>query len=140
MTIEVLDVLALVFAIWLNIRKLDVLKRLASEHPNVAPADFERWQRMAAGAYGLGSLVCFLKLGLDLFLRLAAPALGVPWPVIRGAGFAAFLGWVGTLIYVWVRSFQARRLQGSLGIAISARIRPVETDQDEGRPPDGRPG
>lgn len=124
MTIEVLDVLALVFGIWLNIRKLDVRKRQPSEHPNVAPADFERWQRMAAGAYGHGSLVCFIKLGADLFLRLAAPGLGVPWPVIRGAGLALFLGWVGTLIYVWVRSFQARRLQERLGIAISARVAP----------------
>jgi hypothetical protein len=137
MSIEVYDVLALVFGIWLNIRKLDVRKLQPEDYPKVPPAEFRRWQDRAASAYSLGSLVCFLKLALDYALKLGGPRVGIPWAVIRIAGLSLFLGWVGTLIFVWVRAFQAGKLRDQLGIGPPPR-RPPDPDPD-GPPPEPGP-
>ncbi|MBK7583523.1 MAG: hypothetical protein IPI67_25440 [Myxococcales bacterium] len=117
----VFDVLTLVLGIWLTIRKLEVRRHEASDHPEAAPADFERWKVIALGAYNLGSLGCFAKLFLDYLVQLGAPRIGVPWTAIRVAGFGLFVAWVVVLITVWVRSSQARKLQEKLGLQLQRR-------------------
>lgn len=116
------DVITLVLGIWLTIRKLDVRRREPADHPEVPAADFERWKRLALGAYNLGSLGCFAKLFFDYLLQLGAPRAGVPWGVIRVAGLVLFLAWVLLLITVWVQAARARKLQDSLGLKLLPRV------------------
>lgn len=118
------DVLTLVLGIWLTIRKLEVRRREASEHPGIDAADFGRWKELALGAYGLGSLGCFAKLALDYLVQLGGPRLGVPWPAIRVAGLLLFVAWVAVLVTVWVRASRARKLQEELGLSFGPRPPP----------------
>ncbi|MBI3202532.1 MAG: hypothetical protein HYZ29_13405 [Myxococcales bacterium] len=119
-----LDVLALVFGIWLTIRKLDVRRREASDHPDVPSAEFERWKAMALGAYNLGSLGCFAKLGIDYLLQLGGPRVGVPWAVIRVGGAGLFVAWVVLLVAVWVQAHRAKKLQEKLGLQLLPKAAP----------------
>jgi len=112
----VLDVLALIFGIWLTLRKLDVRKREPTECPHVDPAEFDRWKQMAVSTYNLGSVGCFGKLLLDYALQLGGPRLGVPWSAIRIGGLTLFVAWVALLVVVWVRSSRAKQLQDRLQI------------------------
>lgn len=118
------DVLTLVFGIWLTIRKLDVRRREASDHPGVDPAEFARWKGLALGAYNLGSAGCFAKLALDYLVQLGGPRVGVPWPAIRLAGFLLFVTWVAVLVTVWVRAHRAKKLQEKLGLSFAPRPPP----------------
>ncbi|MCC6666384.1 MAG: hypothetical protein IT375_21705 [Polyangiaceae bacterium] len=118
------DVLALVFGIWLTVRKLDVRRREAADHPGVEPAEFERWKAMALGAYNLGSLGCFAKLALDYLLQLGGPRVGVPWPVIRVGGAGLFVAWVVLLVTVWVQAHRAKKLQEKLGLQLLPKPAP----------------
>jgi len=136
MSIEVLDVLALIFGIWLNVRKLDTRKLQASDYPTVPPKDFERWQDRAVSNYSLGSLVCFLKLGLDIGLRVGGVRGWLPWTVVRVAGVSLFLGWVATLIFVGIRAHQAGKLRDELGIGRRPPPR-FEARGDEPQEPGG---
>jgi len=120
----VLYVITLVLGIWLTIRKLDVSRREAGDHPGVDPASFARWKELALGAYNLGSLGCFAKLLFDVLLQYAAPRVGVPWNAIRLGGFLLFVGWVALLVLVWVRASRARKLQESLGLSFAPRPPP----------------
>jgi hypothetical protein len=130
MSIEVFDVLALIFGIWLNVRKLDTRKLSAADYPTVRPEDFERWQNGAASNYSLGSLVCFLKLGLDILLRLGGVRGWFPWTLVRVMGVSLFLGWVATLVFVGVRAHRAGKLRDELGIGRRPPPR-FETREDE---------
>lgn len=118
------DVITLVLGIWLTIRKLDVRKREASDHPGVDAAEFGRWKDLALGAYNLGSIGCFAKLALDYLLQYAAPRIGVPWPAIRVGGLVLFLGWVALLVVVWVQAHRAKKLQEKLGLRFLPRPAP----------------
>lgn len=133
MSIEVLDVLALVFGIWLNVRKLDARKLQPADYPHVPEREFLRWQSMATSAYGFGSLVCFAKLVLDWALKLGGPRIGLPWTFVRVAGATLFLGWVVSLVWVWVRAARAGRLRDELRIGPPPRRAP---EAPESRDPD----
>jgi hypothetical protein len=120
------DVITLILGIWLTVRKLDVRRREAAEHPGVDAAEFERWKRMALSAYNLGSIGCFAKIALDYALQLGAPRVGVPWPVIRVLGLGLFLTWVALLVTVWVQAGRAKKLQDRLGLVLLPRSAPDE--------------
>jgi hypothetical protein len=113
-------VVALVLGIWLTVRKLDVSRREAADHPNVAASDFERWKSSARRAYTLGSVACFLKLFLDVALEYGAPRVGLPWRVSQIGGGLAFFAWIASLVTVWVMSARARRLEDQLGLKMLA--------------------
>ena len=115
------DVLALMLGIWLTIRKLDVRRREPSDHPGVDAGEFARWKALALGAYNLGSIGCFGKLGLDYLLQLGGPRVGVPWAAIRVLGLGLFVAWIAVLIATWVQASRAKKVQEKLGLQFLPR-------------------
>ena len=114
-----LDIVAVIIGILYTVRKLDVRRHEREEFPHVPAADFERWRRLEAGAYSLGSVACFAKVLLDYGFVFCARRVAVPPNVIRVAGAILFFAWVAVLIVVFVRASAGRKLRSELGIDLS---------------------
>ena len=112
---DLFDILAVIFGVWLTIRKLDVSKRSASDFPAVDPARFEQWRGFATAVYSRGSWACFLKIVLDLgFTQVVAAH--VPLAMVRPVGASIDLGWAAMMILTVVQSSKVRRERDALGI------------------------
>src|SRR5262245_14547427 len=98
MPIDVLDLLAVIAAVWHTVRKLDVMKRRPEDYPHVAVADFTAWRESERAAYALGSWASFLKLALDPVLWLVGPRLGLPEGLQRVLAGVIDIGWALVVI------------------------------------------
>jgi hypothetical protein len=111
------DIVTLIIGVFLTVRKLDVKRREASEHPHVDVAAFEEWKATALRAYNLGSLACFGRLFLDYVLRFGVARVA-PSIVIQVSGGTLFFLWVGCMVYTFVLSSRARGLQEKAKIVL----------------------
>lgn len=111
------DVVAIIFGIWLSVRRMDVRVRQAEQYPAIDPGAFEAWKARASLVYNVGSLVCFAEILLDNGWEYLARRLGMPFGVLRAVHALIFFGWVGTMVWVWVAAGRARRMGDQLGIA-----------------------
>ena len=132
MGVDVFDIVALIFAILLTIRKLDAQSRRPEEFPNVPPAAFADWQRREVAIYRLGVWACFLKVGLDpAFTFFVAPH--VSFGLARIVSATIDLGWLAVLIATFVRARRIAKLRRSLGILLGGMIvnQPPARDRED---------
>ena len=126
MPFDVLDLLAVIVAVWHTVRKLDVMKRRPEDYPHVAREDFLAWQSSERAAYAMGSWASFLKLVLDPALLLLAPKLALPAVVLRTLAATIDLGWAAVVIIATLRAGRARRRREALGIALQEATPPSD--------------
>lgn len=112
------DVLAIIFGVMFQLRKVDTKLRNSADHPNVPSSDFERWQRAATRAYGIGSAVCFLRVIAHFLWVLYVNKNQVSWDVFRAVGLGTDVVWIaGMGVALW-QARAARKLRDSLGIVL----------------------
>lgn len=126
MAFDVLDLLAVIIAVWHTVRKLDVMKRRPEDYPHVAREDFLGWQASERAAYAFGSWASFLKLLLDPALVFLAPKLALPPAVLRTLAAAIDLGWAAAVIVATLRAGRARRRRDALGIVLHEATPPSD--------------
>jgi len=126
MPFDVLDLLAVIVAVWHTMRKLDVMKRRPEDYPHVAREDFLAWQASERAAYAMGSWASFLKLVLDPALLLLAPKLALPAVVLRTLAASIDLGWAAVVIIATLRGGRARRRRDALGIVLQEATPPSD--------------
>jgi hypothetical protein len=116
------DLIALVLGILFSLRQMDITQRQKASYPEVAEADFTRWQSLARGAYRLGGTACFGKIGFDIvFAFLLRRGLRPPYAVQLTLGIGATLACAVLVgIAVW-RSRRSHELARELGIERPAR-------------------
>ena len=118
MPFDVLDLLAVIAAVWHTVRKLDVMKRRPEDYPQVPAGDFTAWRESERSAYALGSWASFLKLVLDPALWLAAPHLALSEGLQRTLAATIDVGWAVAVITATLRAGRARRRRDELGIVL----------------------
>lgn len=118
MPFDVLDLLAVIAAVWHTVRKLDVMKRRPEDYPHVSTDDFMAWRESERAAYALGSWASFLKLALDPALWLLAPQLGLPEALQRTLAAVIDVGWAIAVIAATLRAGRGRRRRDELGIVL----------------------
>ena len=126
MPFDVLDLLAVIVAVWHTVRKLDVMKRRPEDYPHVAREDFLGWQSSERAAYALGSWASFLKLLLDPALLFLAPKLPLSAAVLRTLAAAIDVGWAAAAIVATLRAGRARRRRDALGIVLHEATPPSD--------------
>ena len=60
------DIIAVILGVMFTLRKLDTQSRSAAQQPQVAPEDFERWQRQTVAAYNPGIYASFFRVVFHL--------------------------------------------------------------------------
>lgn len=126
MPFDVLDLLAVIGAVWHTVRKLDVMKRRPEDYPHVAVEDFTAWRESERAAYALGSWASFLKLALDPALWLLAPQLALPGTIQRTLAAVIDVGWALAFIAATLRAGRARRRRDELGILLHDPAQPSD--------------
>lgn len=126
MPFDILDLLAVLAAVWHTVRKLDIMKRQPEDFPHVAAADFIAWRESERAAYALGSWASFLKLALDPALWLAAPHLGLAGSLLRTLAAVIDVSWALAVIVATLRAGRARRRRDELGILLHEPPQPSD--------------
>jgi len=115
------DIIAVMLGIWLTVRKLDAKSHDPAKHPSIARADFERWQRAAARAYGIGSYGCFFRELFHFgFMRYAAKHHLTQASYARAGFLVDVTWWVSLLACFWLAR-QANQLRKELGAELERR-------------------
>jgi hypothetical protein len=112
------DVLAIIFGVMFQLRKLDAKMRDPADQPNVPSAEFERWKRAATSAYGIGSAVCFLRVVVHFAWVLYVNRHHVSWELFRAVGLGTDIIWLSGMGLALWRARSARKLRDQLGIAL----------------------
>lgn len=149
--LDFLDICAILLGISFTIAKLDAQGRKASSFPQVAEADFERWQTWTTSIYRLGSSMCFLRVlfhqGWAVYLSQhpLAPAPGANPAAVRPSlmypAMAIDLVFLAVLGLTFVRASRARALRRELGIVLApltpqqAAAMAPETEAEREAPP-----
>jgi hypothetical protein len=118
-----LDLVALILGILFTLRQMDVANRQPDRYPHVPVADFERWKRAALVAYRWGASACFAKVLLDIAFAYLMGRYSFPSGLRWGIGLTLDLGWVGLVIYSYVRVMRARALGRQVGTEAPAQQR-----------------
>lgn len=126
MPFDILDLLAVIAAVWHTVRKLDIMKRQPQDYPHVAADDFTAWRESERAAYALGSWASFLKLALDPALWLAAPSLGLAGSLLRTLAAVIDVSWAVAVIVATLRAGRARRRRDELGILLHEPPQPSD--------------
>ena len=112
------DIIAVIVGVMFTLRKLDTQSRSAAQSPNVAPEDFERWQRRSAAAYAPGAYASFLRVVFHFgFIRYTAHHPLAPQSFARVAFFVDLL-WLACVLYTLINAHFARELRKKLGISL----------------------
>jgi hypothetical protein len=112
------DIIAVIVGVMFTLRKLDTQSRSAAQSPNVAPEDFERWQRRSAAAYAPGAYASFFRVVFHFaFIRYTAHHALAPMTFARVALLVDAL-WLGCVIYTLVNAHFAREMRKKLGISL----------------------
>ena len=124
------DICSILLGISFTIAKLDAQSRSASNFPQVAPADFERWRDWTVSIYRLGSSVCFLRIlfhqGWSFYMARHPALNGAAPPAMRYPAMAMDLLWLAVLASTFIRGSRARALRRELGIVL-APLTPAQT-------------
>ena len=110
------DVLSMILLIFAAMRRSDVkIAELSGSATGEQREVFERWRRMALGAYALVIRACFLKIAAHnlwffLFWDRLSPS------VVSHGGKVIALAWVGALVVGWVLAARAQRFRQRLGL------------------------
>lgn len=107
-----LDIPAVLLGIFLLMRKSEV--RAAECIDASAQSAFDNWREQALALYTFGSRVCFGKVFIDLLLSVIVHRVALPVPLIKTVGIAIDLGWVGLLIWFFIRTRAVSKLKGML--------------------------
>lgn len=134
-----LDVLAVIFGVLFNIRKLDAVSRKNSEFPHVSASDWARWQSHERSVYGTGAWACFLKIFLDLaFTTLLLPRLTVGGdtpaylPIARIIGASIDLGWIFLVLLTFFRAMGLGKRRRELGIILGGYVTDEPKEKSDG--------
>ena len=112
------DIIAVILGVMFTLRKLDTQSRNATQHPNVPPEDFLRWQRQTAAAYAPGAYASFLRVIFHFgFMRYAAHHPLSPLAFARVA-LLVDLVWLVSTLSTLLRAHWARELRKKLGIVL----------------------
>lgn len=112
------DIVAVILGVMFTLRKLDTQSRNAAQHPNVAEADFERWQRQTARAYAPGAYASFFRVIFHFgFMRYAAHHPLSP-TAFRRVALLVDLIWLVSTVSTLIRAHFARELRKKLGIVL----------------------
>jgi hypothetical protein len=107
-----LDVPAVLLGVFLLMRKSEV--RAAECIDASAQGTFDTWREQALAVYTFGSRVCFGKVFVDLLMSVLVHRVTLPVPLIKTVGIAIDVGWVGLLIWFWIRARAVSKLKGTL--------------------------
>jgi hypothetical protein len=110
--------LALILGILFTVRRLDVARRKAEDHPEVHEQQFLRWQRQARSSYALGASASLAKVLLDLGLVRYALSQDLGPIVVRNGGAAIFVAWLVAMTAVVYKVLRTRRLASEIGIRL----------------------
>ena len=116
--LDQLDVIAVIVGVMFTLRKLDTQSRSAAQHPNVAPEDFERWQRQTSSAYAPGAYASFFREVFHFgFVRYASnhPMSNESY---RHIGLLVDFVWLAAVVSTLIRAHFARELRKKLGISL----------------------
>ena len=112
------DIIAVIVGVMFTLRKLDTQSRNAAQHPNVAPDDFELWQRQGTAAYVPGAYVSFLRVVFHFFyIRYVAHHPLSP-TAFRRVALIVDLVWLLAVVTTLIRAHYARELRKKLGIVL----------------------
>jgi len=112
------DIIAVIVGVMFTLRKLDSQSRTAAQSPNVAPDDFERWQRRSASAYAPGAYASFFRVLFHFgFIRYTAHHQLAPSTFARVALLVDAL-WLVCVVYTLVNAHFAREMRKKLGISL----------------------
>ena len=112
------DIIAVIVGVMFTMRKLDTQSRSAVQSPNVAPDDFERWQRRSAAAYAPGAYASFFRVIFHFaFMRYTAHH---PLPPLTFARVALLVDalWFVCVVYTLINAHFAREMRKKLGISL----------------------
>ena len=101
-----------------TIRKLDVQSRSAAQHPNVAPEDFEDWQRQTANAYVPGAYASFFREVFHFGFVWYARRHPISPESYRHIGLLVDAAWFVCVITTLVRAHFARERARKLAISL----------------------
>ncbi len=107
-----LDIPAILLGIFLLMRKSEV--RSAECVDASAQSAFDYWREQALAVYTFGSRVCFGKVFVDLVMSVLVHRVSLPVPLVQTVGVALDVGWVGLLIWFWIRTRAVGRLKLTL--------------------------
>jgi hypothetical protein len=110
------DVLAIIFGVMFALRKLDAKAREPGEHPHVPKDEFERWQRAATRAYGIGSVACFFRVTFHFAWVYYVNHNPVSLGAFRAVGLTTDILWLGGMAVALVKARAARKLRDRLNI------------------------
>ena len=112
------DIIAVIVGVMFTMRKLDTQSRNATQSPNVAAEDFERWQRRSAAAYAPGAYASFFRVVFHFgFIRYTAHHQLNPMTFARVALLVDAL-WLVCVVYTLINAHLARELRKKLGISL----------------------
>jgi hypothetical protein len=112
------DIIAVIAGVMFTLRKLDTQSRNAAQQPNIAPEDFERWQRQAASAYAPGAYASFFRVLFHFgYVRYATHHPLSPLTFGRIAMLVDVV-WIVSVISSLVRAHYANKLRKQLGIVL----------------------
>lgn len=115
---HVLDIPAILLAIFLALRKSDTRSEDPARHPRVALIDFERWREAALRAYSIGVYGCFAKVLADFAYLAILERVTFDLTLQRAIGIFLDVTWFVLLGVCWFKSRRARKLAESLGIDV----------------------
>lgn len=112
------DIVAVIVGVMFTLRKLDTQSRNAAQSPNVAPEDFERWQRRSAAAYAPGAYASFFRVVFHFgFIRYTAHHQLAARTFARVALLVDAL-WLICVVYTLINAHFAREMRKKLGISL----------------------
>jgi len=107
-----LDIPAILLGIFVLMRKSEV--RAAECVDPSAQGAFDHWREQALAVYTFGSRVCFGKVFVDLLLSMLVHRVALPPALVKTVGIAIDVGWVGLLVWFWIRTRAVSKLKGTL--------------------------
>ena len=124
---DILDVLAVILGVLYTMRKVRVRRVESDDYPHIPREQFDAWQQKELGAYTLGSTACFLKIFVDIAVRVYHSHYPLGPNVLFVVGFGIFIAWVGALLATALIGRAARIRRDQLGI----ELRPARTQAPE---------
>ncbi len=115
---HVLDIPAILLAIFLALRKSDVRAEDPARHPRVPLVDFDRWRAAMLRAYSIGVYACFAKVLVDFGYLAILNRVTFNLTLQRAIGVTLDVSWFVLLGMCWYKSRRAKKMAERLGIDV----------------------